>query len=248
MTEKADDILGGFLDDEPESKEIKAEEPVKKEYRQKDRNEDQPVGMRYNWDKYLMEYLDGSFETIVEFAEWNEKKRLSGEHRPSMDSIKTKARKDKWLDKKTEVESKVVDRIIEGSSKLTKALKDKIDHRLEAQDRLTEALLKLVELLTNNPEHMTIKADLSDIINDTKRALGMRTKEEDVQVPEVAVGQGIIEINSRRKELEEANDDERLKLEKKKDRMNKALRKKLFPEADMDIVDVEVEIIKEDEE
>lgn len=170
----------------------------------------------YDWEKFTREFVEGSFENVKEYIEWSEDRvEKFGEERPSRGSIVKASARYGWVELKEKKELKAFQKIVDGA--VNHKLLDKVDELAEMELNLTRATISLIVQSAKNPQNIDMKADLSDLINDAKRSLGLTTKEQQESKPVTNIQQGtVIQENSRRKEIEELSE------QKRKERINKS--------------------------
>jgi len=205
---------------------------------------------KYDWVKITKDFLKSNFKSVRAFAEWCEVQRKEGKDMPCSSLIARASKKYAWNKLKRQKELRMLERLVDGrASEIDPELAQQLKESVTMKNNLTKALVDLVLKFSENPERIHMKANLSDVVNDAKRALNMKTKEDDLrQSPSIHVNQGVIGLDSRRRELEEASDSDIKKLKDKSESVNKMLKNK-FNQIEIENVKiVDIEDIPEGEE
>ncbi len=159
------------------------------------------MSTKYDWLKLKEEYLN-SYYSLRQFRDIIEERApQTGEPVPTYQVLKRYAHEDGWnktRDKMREKAKKDLNDINDQNPEIIEIKKT----LLEKQTRLTDALIKLVEWIMNNPEHVRMTADAAELINAAQRALGMATKETQQTTPMVNIDQRQIGLDSFRAQLE----------------------------------------------
>jgi hypothetical protein len=204
---------------------------------------------KYDWVKITKDFLKSDFSSVKAYAEWCDVERKKGKDLPSKSYVIVAGKKYHWSRLKREKELRVLEKYVDGSvANSDPELIEKLKESAMMKTNLTKALVSLVIQFAQNPERLQVRANLSDIVNDAKRALNMRTKEQDMQAaPNIHVNQGVIGLDSRRRQLEEGSDEDVVKLESKSKSVNKQLKQKYFSDESEDAEILEVSDLKEEE-
>jgi len=137
---------------------------------------------KYDWKVITREFLKGPFATVKEYVRWNDqrKKNFPTEVRPGRDSILKMSAKMNWPMLKTKADDRVIAKVLDEvergavSDEAQKALQE----LAESRTLLNRATLKMVIHYANNPEQIRMRGNISEVINDLKRGLGMTTREQ----------------------------------------------------------------------
>jgi len=240
MNERTDDYYEKIIDEIDNDKGEEDKEEDKEESKEEDNKDSNGKKNRpsFDWKVLTKEYVGGSFETVDEYIKWSDDRvEKFGEKRPTSHTIKRASSRFDWIALKRKKELGLIEKIVDGASNVISAeARDQIEELAKMKTAVTKSLVNLIIKLTKDPSNMYVRADLSDLINDTKRSLGMKTKEEDqVSNPMINVNQqnAMIGEGSRRKQLEEATKEEREKIAQSDIEINKALKEKFFDDEEL---------------
>lgn len=167
----------------------------------------------YDWKELTKKFIKGSYTSVREFALWCEERRKKfNEHYPSQDAVFKMSKKLGWLDLKKARHDKQVQNVI--SQGLDKITEDQIQEMIKMKTTVNRALVNLIAYFANNPEKVSVRADLSDLVNDAKRSLGMTTKEEQIK-PALQVNQNQMNVDedSFRSMIENTDDAKLVEIE-----------------------------------
>lgn len=194
--------------------------------------------MKYDWTLYTKEYVNGSFKTISEYIRWAEDRREQFREieRPGSSMIRKASAKLKWTQLRARREAKAIAQVM--ANPIDEAAKKRINELIQQKVIVNRALTKMLVHLANNPEQMQVKADLSDLVNDLKRGIGMETKEQQVQPTHVQMNQANIDADSFRRQLEDGTKGERKQLKERTERGIKKLETSISAE-ELEYLEVE---------
>lgn len=171
---------------------------------------------QYDWKKLFKEFMDGKWQTVKEFVEFCESQ---GNGYPTASSIYKKSAEDKWIDAKQEKYRNTLHKYLTDTK--DNALRRDFEKELQFQRRLTLRQIELVEAITKrvasgeNMEGIRININYSDVINDAKRSIGEKTKEQEQSggVVNIQNNVGIEGHGSLRQRIEDMSEEELEKFE-----------------------------------
>lgn len=169
--------------------------------------------IRYDWKELTKKFVKGAYKSVREFALWCEERRKNfNEDYPSQDSVFRMSKKLGWIDLKKRREDKMVENVV--SQGIDKITKEQMEEMVKSKTAVNRALVNLIVHFAKNPSQLHVRADLSDLVNDAKRSMGMTTKEEQIKPAlQVSNNQMNVDEDSFRNILEESNDAELVKIE-----------------------------------
>ena len=189
---------------------------------------------KYNWKDIFKEFMDGNYINIKEFIEYCE---AQGNGYPTGSSIYKQSAKNQWDAKKNEKYSKAVDDYV--TQAITRAEKKDIENILQLNRRLTIKQVELVEAIINrvksgNMDGFRININYSDAVNDLKRSIEAKTKEQEQAGATVNIQNNSVEgAVSFRRRVEDMSHEELSRFSKKIDAEK------------VEVIDVNGEVIEE---
>lgn len=208
------------------------------------------VNKKYDWQKIFQEFIDGGYMNIKEFCDYCADK---GNGYPSTSAIYKRSTAENWTDRLKEKRAEATKQYLDKHIK--DAEKRHVEHLLQFNRRLVVSQITLVESIIAKVQQgkmdgVRININMSDVINDTKRSLNVRTKEQDqvgavVQINNQNTNNTMIDDNDRRKMIEGFTEEELALFRQKRQEIDD--NKTIDIKGDVTIDDVEFTDAEEDE-